>query len=146
MSNTTRRHFLIAAGVAGVAAAGFGGYQLFKPTAKNSALSQSNNVPKKVPDKVVVIGGGAGGAIAAKYLRLLDAALDVTLIEQNKNYYTCFMSNEVLSGERKLDSIQFSYDGLSQYGITVRHERAIAIDSETKHVVLQGGDRIGMIG
>ncbi len=136
MSSTTRRNFLIAAGVAGVAAAGIGGYSLIKPTTKKPLPT---NQPNK---KVVIIGGGAGGAIAAKYLRLLDLTIEVTLIEQNQDYYTCFMSNEVLSGERSLDSIRFSYDGLSQYGITVLHQRAMAIDSETKQVTLQGGDTI----
>ena len=48
--------------------------------------------------KVVVIGGGAGGAIAAKYVKKADSSIDVTLIETNKEYFTCFMSNEVIGG------------------------------------------------
>ncbi len=55
---------------------------------------------------MVVVGGGIGGATAAKYLRMLDASIEVTLIEANSDYYTCFMSNEVLAGGRTIDSIR----------------------------------------
>lgn len=69
--------------------------------------------------KVIVIGGGAGGTIAAKYLKKMDNSLEVTLIEKNPDYYTCFMSNEVIGGERKLDSIKFNYERLKKHGINV---------------------------
>ena len=55
-------------------------------------------IAKGAGKKVVVVGGGTGGATAAKYIRLADPSLDVTLIEPNKEYYTCYLSNEVLSG------------------------------------------------
>ncbi len=63
--------------------------------------------------KVVVVGGGTAGATAAKYLKMADSSIDVTLIEANKNYYTCYMSNEVLGGNRTIDSIRFGYTGLA---------------------------------
>ncbi|MCG8097726.1 MAG: FAD-dependent oxidoreductase, partial [Candidatus Thiodiazotropha taylori] len=59
--------------------------------------------------KVVVVGGGVGGCTAAKYLRKLHPQTEVTLIETKKVYQSCFMSNEVLSGDRTLDSITFDY-------------------------------------
>ena len=62
--------------------------------------------------KVVVVGGGTGGATAAKFLRMADPSIEVTLIEANKHYYTCYMSNEVLGGVRSIDSIKFGYTGL----------------------------------
>ncbi|MGB0126378.1 MAG: FAD-dependent oxidoreductase [Rhodocyclaceae bacterium] len=55
--------------------------------------------------RVVVVGGGVGGATAAKYLRLFDPSIDITLIEPNADYTCCFMSNEVLSGLRTLESL-----------------------------------------
>ena len=85
---------------------------------------------------MVIIGGGAGGVIAAKYLRILDSSIEVTLIEQNKYYYSCFMSNEVLGGERTINSIKFSYEGLKKYGIKIIHSQAIAIDPSCKAVKL----------
>jgi sulfide dehydrogenase [flavocytochrome c] flavoprotein subunit len=90
--------------------------------------------------KVVVVGGGTGGATAAKYIKMADESIDVTIIEPNKEYYTCYMSNEVLSGHRKLDSIKHGYDGLKARGINVVHEAATAIDPEKKVVKTAGGE------
>jgi len=78
--------------------------------------------------KVVVVGGGTGGATAAKYLKRADPTIDVTLIEANKHYYTCYMSNEVLSGDRTIDSIKFGYDGLVGHGIKMVHDIVTGID------------------
>lgn len=90
--------------------------------------------------KVVVVGGGAGGAIAAKYIKMMDANIDVTLIEKNPDYHTCFMSNEVLGGDRALDSIRFTYDGLKARGINVVQAEATGIDAEKKMVKTSAGD------
>ncbi|MBK5970991.1 MULTISPECIES: NAD(P)/FAD-dependent oxidoreductase [Thiorhodovibrio] len=90
--------------------------------------------------KVVVVGGGTGGATAAKYLKLGDSNIDVTLIEPNKTYFTCYMSNEVLSGDRKLDSIEHGYDGLKGHGIKVVHDSATGIDAEKKVVKTASGE------
>ncbi len=89
--------------------------------------------------KVVVVGGGTGGATAAKYIRMADANIEVTIIEPNEHYYTCYLSNEVLSGERQLDSIKFGYDGLKKHGCTVVHDKATAIDAEKRVVMTAGG-------
>ncbi|WPL19809.1 Sulfide dehydrogenase [flavocytochrome c] flavoprotein chain precursor [Thiorhodovibrio winogradskyi] len=90
--------------------------------------------------KVVVVGGGTGGATAAKYLKLGDPSIDVTLIEPNKTYFTCYMSNEVLGGERDLDSIKQGYEGLKGHGVTVVHDTATGIDADKKLVTTAGGD------
>jgi sulfide dehydrogenase [flavocytochrome c] flavoprotein subunit len=92
--------------------------------------------------RVVVIGGGAGGAVAAKYIKMGDASIEVTLVEQNPNYYTCFMSNEVIGGERTLDSIKFGYDGLKKQGINFVQSLATAIDPVKKTVTLADGKSI----
>jgi len=90
--------------------------------------------------KVVVVGGGTGGATAAKYIKMADPAIDVTVIEPNKEYYTCYLSNEVLSGDRTLDSIKHGYDGLKAHGVTVVHEKATGIDGEKKVVKTESGE------
>jgi len=89
--------------------------------------------------KVVVVGGGTGGATAAKYLKKADPSIDVTVIEANKNYYTCYMSNEVLSGERTMDSIKFGYSGLAGHGINVVHDRVTEVDGAKKVVKTKSG-------
>jgi sulfide dehydrogenase [flavocytochrome c] flavoprotein subunit len=89
--------------------------------------------------KVVVVGGGTGGATAAKYLRMADPSIDVTLIEADKYYYTCYLSNEVLSGDRSIDSIRFGFGGLKKHGVKVVHDRVVKIDAKAKMVRASGG-------
>ena len=89
--------------------------------------------------KVVIVGGGTGGATAAKYLKRADPSIEVTLIEADKHYYTCYMSNEVLGGERELDSIRFGFEGLAGHGVNVVHDKVTGIDAEKKEVKTAGG-------
>ncbi|MCU7812794.1 MAG: NAD(P)/FAD-dependent oxidoreductase, partial [Candidatus Thiodiazotropha sp. (ex Notomyrtea botanica)] len=89
--------------------------------------------------KVVVIGGGVGGCTAAKYLRKLDPKIEVTLIETKKAYTSCFMSNEVLSGDRTLESLTFDYEGLKRHGVNIVIDRVTAIDPAMKSVATEGG-------
>jgi len=96
-------------------------------------------IAKGAAHKVVVIGGGAGGATAAKYLKMFDESLDVTLVEKNAHHYTCFMSNEVLGGNRKLETIRFGYAGLQKRGIKIIQAEATGIDPTAKTVALAGG-------
>ncbi|WP_439124162.1 FAD-dependent oxidoreductase, partial [Marivita sp.] len=94
--------------------------------------------------KVVVVGGGAGGATAARYIAK-DAAgeIDVTLIEPSRSYYTCFFSNLYIGGFRELDSIEHSYGTLaSEYGINVVHDWATGVDRDAKTVALAGGGSV----
>ncbi|WP_294949255.1 NAD(P)/FAD-dependent oxidoreductase [Sulfurivirga sp.] len=79
--------------------------------------------------RVVVVGGGIGGATTAKYIKKYDPSIDVTLIEPNPHYYTCFMSNEVLGGHRQMDSIRFDYEGLKKKGIRVVQDTVTDIDA-----------------
>ena len=92
--------------------------------------------------RVVVIGGGAGGATCARYLaKDSDGALDVTLVEPAEVYYTCFFSNLYLGGFRDFESLGHRYDKLTgEYGIT--HARAMAegVDRAAKTVTLAGGE------
>ncbi|PRY26349.1 cytochrome-dependent sulfide dehydrogenase (flavoprotein) [Aliiruegeria haliotis] len=91
--------------------------------------------------KVVVIGGGAGGATAARYLaKDSDGGLNVTLVEPSRDYYTCFFSNLVLGGFRDIASIRHSYGTLAaQFGVNVVHDWATGIDRDAKTVTLAGG-------
>ena len=124
MSNFNRREFLKLTGGAAVAA---------------SAMSYGSFAIGGAKKKVVVVGGGIGGATAAKYIRMADKNIDVTLIEANKDYYTCFLSNEVLSNSRSLDSIKFGYTGLAGHGVNVVHDMVTGIDAAKKTVSTKGG-------
>lgn len=102
----------------------------------------STSIPSKA--KVVVIGGGYGGATAAKYVRLLsDNKIDVVLIEPQDAFISCPISNLVLSGGKQIADLTTSYAGLSRnHGVTVVKDYASAIDTAKKTVTLAGGATI----
>ena len=103
------------------------------------ALLSASMVRGQTKPRVVVIGGGAGGATVARYLaKDSDGALDVTLVEANPVYTTCFFSNLYLGGFREFDSLQHGYDKIGA-GVTVVHDRATAVDRDAKSVTLAGG-------
>jgi sulfide dehydrogenase [flavocytochrome c] flavoprotein subunit len=91
--------------------------------------------------RVVVVGGGYGGATAAKYLRLWGGNdIAVTLIEREAQFVSCPMSNLVLGGSRKMQDITVSYDNLrSRHGINVVQDSALAIDGVKKMVRTRSG-------
>ena len=102
----------------------------------------STAIPSKA--KVVVIGGGYGGATAAKYTRLLsDYKIDVVMIEPEAAFVSCPLSNLVLSGGKKLADLTLTYGTLtSKHGVKVVRDYAIAIDTSKKSVTLFGGGTI----
>ncbi|MFZ5483348.1 MAG: FCSD flavin-binding domain-containing protein [Pseudomonadota bacterium] len=124
MSSFNRRAFIKAA----IAAA---------PASACLAVPQAAHAGVKA--KIVVIGGGFGGATAAKYLKLMDPGLDVTLVERQKIYTSCPLSNEVLSGHGKLEDLQIGYDGLAKRGIHLVFDDATGIDPAKKSVSLKSG-------
>ena len=91
--------------------------------------------------RVVVVGGGAGGATAARYIaKDSKGEIDVTLIEPTRTYYTCFFSNLYLGGFKQMSDIGHTYGALaSEYGINVVHDWAVGVDRDAKTVTLAGG-------
>ena len=89
--------------------------------------------------KVVIIGGGPGGATVANQLKQGDKNLDVTLIEVSRVYTTCFFSNLYLGGFRSYASLQHNYDGLKKLGVKVVH--ALATDVDTAKKTVRAGGR-----
>jgi NADPH-dependent 2,4-dienoyl-CoA reductase/sulfur reductase-like enzyme len=118
MESMTRRHFLKASGL-GVGLLATGGFTSYAAEAKR---------------RVVVIGGGWGGATAAKYIRLADPSIEVTLLEPNKEFISCPFSNLVLSGVESLKNLTMNYNGLRKHGVKMRHEAAAAIEPDKKRI------------
>ena len=118
MNKISRRVFLKASG-ASVAMLGLGGMPSFAAEAKR---------------RVIVIGGGWGGATAAKYIRLNDPSIEVTLLEPNKEFISCPFSNLVLAGVEQLKNLTMNYNGLRKHGVRIRHEAAAAIEPDKKRV------------
>jgi sulfide dehydrogenase [flavocytochrome c] flavoprotein subunit len=89
--------------------------------------------------KVVIVGGGAGGATVAHFVKTAAPNLDVTLIEANSIYSSSFFSNLYLGGFRTLESLNNGYAGLRRLGIKVVHDYANAVDPKRKTVRTRGG-------
>ena len=117
----TRRHFLKLSAAAGLAPA---------------VVSAQGRA------KAVVIGGGFGGATAARTLKALQPALDVTLVEPNPVYTSCPFSNSVLANLREIDQQQFRYDGIKGAGVTVAETSATSVDAAAKTVTLADGNKL----
>jgi NADPH-dependent 2,4-dienoyl-CoA reductase/sulfur reductase-like enzyme len=109
----------------------------------SGALALAPSIVRGAAGRVVVVGGGFGGATAAKYLKRFDPALDVTLVEPAARFYTCPFSNLVLGGLRDMATIGHGYDELvSRYGITHVRVSAEAIDTTAKTVTVSGGEKL----
>ena len=89
---------------------------------------------------VVVVGGGAGGATAARYIaKDSKGAINVTLIEPTRRYYTCFFSNLYLGGFKEMEELGHGYGGMAAGGVNVVHDWAVGVDRDAKTVSLAGG-------
>ena len=121
-----RRDFLKVIGAAG-AVTGFG--SLVWPMEALAAAS----------GKVVVVGGGFGGATCARYLKRWGPKLDVTLVERDTSYITCPFSNEVLAGNLEMSNITHGYSNIAAQGINVVHDEVTAIDAGGKSISLKYG-------
>src|SRR5437868_10151543 len=84
--------------------------------------------------RVVVVGGGYGGATAARYLRdWSGGAIDVTLVEANAAFVSCPLSNLVIGGSKRIEDITLTYDALvRRHGVKVGRDTAAAIDPDPR--------------
>ena len=107
--------------------------------AASAALSAPAALGQARP-RVVVIGGGCGGATAARYIaKDSDGAIEVVLIEPSRTYYTCFFGNLYLGGFYDYDDLGHTYDRLATNGVTVVHDYATGVDRDAKTVRLASG-------
>jgi NADPH-dependent 2,4-dienoyl-CoA reductase/sulfur reductase-like enzyme len=106
--------------------------------ASNRSLAMASKPPL---GRVVIVGGGYAGATAAKYLRLWSlGAIEVVLVEANRQFVSCPMSNLVLGGSKSINELTFGYDGLqANHGVIFRHDTVTAIDAGAKQITMLGG-------
>jgi len=124
--NMQRRDFLKAAGAAGAA----------------GAMAGCASMPGGASaGKVVVVGGGYGGATAAKYIRMWSGGrVDVTLVEPNESFVSCPLSNLVVGGSKTIADVTVPYSGLvKNHGVNLVRDVATAIDTEKRVVRVASG-------
>ena len=152
-----RRFFLSAGGILLAAASPLAWADDKKKTGSGSGSSTSSSTSTStaptgsaIKSRVIVIGGGMAGATVAKYLRLWGDGIAVTLIDRNSSYVSNIMSSMVLTGQRTLTSLTYSYSKLqSAYGVTVVKGEVSNVDPSKGQVQLADGtiltaDRIVM--
>lgn len=98
--------------------------------------------PSKSAGRVVVIGGGFAGATTAKYIRMWSPDIAVTLLEPNRQFVSCPLSNRVIGGTWQLSDITSGYDGLLRHGVEIVHQSAVEIDPVRQVVTLADRRRL----
>ena len=112
-----------------------------KLAAAGALAGCASTAPSKA--RVVVVGGGYGGATAAKYIRIWDSSIDVVLVEREPEFISCPISNLVLAGFTSMAEITRRIDPLERYGVRVVRDEAVGIDPAKKTVRLARGGDIG---
>jgi NADPH-dependent 2,4-dienoyl-CoA reductase/sulfur reductase-like enzyme len=91
---------------------------------------------------VVVLGGGFGGATAAKYIRMWGPSIEVVMVERNTDFVSCPISNLVYGGSKTMADITYGYSSLARYGVQVVHDEATAVNTSAKTVQLARGGEL----
>ena len=113
-----------------------------KASAAGAMLMMAPTFARGTGGKVVVVGGGFGGATAAKYIKRRNPAIDVTLIEPSKTYYTCPFTNLYFGGLRTFEQQGHNFDELRSIGVKVIHDFASGVDANGKTITLANGDSL----
>lgn len=92
--------------------------------------------------RVVVVGGGFGGAIAARYIKMADPGIEVTIIERSREYFSCPFSNKVVAGIMELDSLKYDLKAHAARGVKVVYDEVVAIDPTKRSVATAGGQQL----
>lgn len=104
----------------------------------DTTSSSASAAPVRKIGRVVVIGGGYGGATAAKYINMWSGgAIEVYLIERERQFVSCPISNLVLGGSQSMEFITKDYAGLRERGVIVLNDEVTAIDPEKKKISLK---------
>jgi len=108
-------------------------------TAAAATLARPSVLRAQSAARIVVVGGGFGGAACARALKRAQENLQIILIEPNAVFTSCPFSNEVIAGLREIDAQQFDYDKLAAEGITVIGEAVTTIEPQRRSVVTTDG-------
>jgi NADPH-dependent 2,4-dienoyl-CoA reductase/sulfur reductase-like enzyme len=112
--------------------------QFIQAAGAGAVLAGCASIGGVAKPRVVVVGGGYGGATAARYVRMWsEGAVDVTLVEPNASFISCPLSNLVLGGSKQIADLTMSYDRMQ--GIRVLRDTVTSIDTTKRTLALAGG-------
>jgi sulfide dehydrogenase [flavocytochrome c] flavoprotein subunit len=115
---------------------------LKRAAAASAALLPMPAIAQNVGGRVVVIGGGFGGASCARALKRIDPGISVTLVEPNPTFTACPFSNEVIAGLRDIKEQQFDYKKIAAEEIEIAPTEATAVDTQARMVTLATDSRL----
>ena len=115
----------------------------FLQAAAALGLAGLPSIARAASPKRVIVGGGFGGATMARYVRMFDPTVEVTLIERETRYVTCPESNQVLAGLATMVDITVGYDHLRQRGVRLLQGEVAAVDARGRTVMLEDGSKLG---
>jgi sulfide dehydrogenase [flavocytochrome c] flavoprotein chain len=125
--NSSRRRF--AQGVGSTAALGAAS------TLGLGACATMDPTPAKKLGRVLVVGAGFGGATAAKYLKTWGGSgIEVMLVDRNREFISCPMSNLILGGSRTIESVTMGYQSLREMGVVVLNDEVTGITASSRKV------------
>jgi NADPH-dependent 2,4-dienoyl-CoA reductase/sulfur reductase-like enzyme len=113
-----------------------------KTAAAGAAMLPLPAIAQGAPARVVVVGGGFGGATCARFVKRIDPRIAVTLVEANPRFTACPFSNLVVVGLRELSAQEFGYDKLAGEQIALNLAPATAVDTQGRSVALGNGTRL----
>jgi sulfide dehydrogenase [flavocytochrome c] flavoprotein subunit len=113
-----------------------------KTAAAGAAMLPLPAIAQGAPARVVVVGGGFGGATCARFVKRIDPRIAVTLVEANPRFTACPFSNLVVVGLRELSAQEFGYDKLASEQIALNLAPATAVDAQGRSVALGNGTRL----
>src|SRR2546430_13366026 len=113
--------------------------EFLKTVTAGAALLPLPAIAQGAGARVVVVGGGFGGATCARFIKRIDPRINVTLVEANRTFIACPFSNTVIAGLRDLAAQQFGYDKLATDQVAVQFSPATGIDPQRRTVTLGNG-------
>lgn len=108
-------------------------------TAATATLARPSVLRAQSTGRVVVVGGGFGGAACARALKRAQRDLQVILIEPNAIFTSCPFSNEVIAGLRDIEAQQFRHDKLADEGVTLINQAVTTIEPQQRRVMTADG-------
>src|SRR5260370_4757858 len=116
--------------------------QFLKTAAAGASLLPLPAIAQGAGGRVVVVGGGFGGASCARFIKRIDPRITVTLVEANPTFIACPFSNGVIAGLRDLNAQEFGYDKLAADPVVLQLSPGTAIDPQGRTGTLRNGTRL----
>jgi sulfide dehydrogenase [flavocytochrome c] flavoprotein chain len=116
--------------------------EFLKSAAAGAAMLPLPAIAQGARGRVVVVGGGFGGATCARFIKRIDSRITVTLVEANPTFVACPFSNGVITGLREIRAQEFGYDKFAGDQVVLQLSPGTAVDPQGRTVTLGNGTQL----